>query len=137
MNCENTRTLCPSSTTSASWGKSMSSLALGSPICARVDQARDGRPPDGAAAERFEHFDLRAVQLGGVLAQRGLAVVGPQLFVELALVGFHVAVERLLGLLGKVLHDLRLGAPEDERPERLGQERAVRSTLGARPRRTS
>ena len=51
--------------------------------------------------------------------------MGPELVVELALGGLHVAVEGLLDLLGQVLDDLRLGAAEDERPQGLGQEGAV------------
>ena len=81
--------------------------------------------------EGFEDLDLRAVQLGRLLAQEGRAVVGAELFVDLALGGLHVAVEGLLGLLGEVLDDLRLGPPEDERLERPGQQRAVLGLEGA------
>ncbi len=51
--------------------------------------------------------------------------MGPQLVVAAPLLGLHVAVEGLLGLLGKVLDDLLLGASEDERPQRLGQQDAI------------
>ena len=105
VNCEKTRTLCPSSTTSAIEGRSMSSLALGSAARLGVDQAGVA----GGLAEpqqRLEDLDLGPVQLGGVLAQQGVAVVGPQLVVAAPLLGLHVAVERLLGLLGQVLDDL-------------------------------
>ena len=51
--------------------------------------------------------------------------MGPELLVDLPLRRLHVAVEGLLGLLGEVLDDLRLGPAEDERPERLGQQDAV------------
>ena len=72
----------------------------------RVDQA--GVAGGLAEPEQgLEDLDLRAVQLGGVLAQQRLAVVRPELLVELALRRLHVAVEGLLGLLGEVLDDLR------------------------------
>ena len=99
-------------------------MALGSPARLGVDQAGVA----GGLAEPqqgLEDLDLGPVQLGRVLAQEGVAVVGPQLVVELPLRRLQVAVEGLLGLLGEVLDDLRLGAAEDERPERLGQQDAV------------
>ena len=83
VNWEKTRTLCPSSTTSAICGRSMSSLALGSPAQLGVDQAGVA----GGLAEpqeRLEDLDLRPVQLGGVLAQERVAVVLPQLVVAAA-----------------------------------------------------
>ena len=124
MNCEKTRTLCPSSTTSLIWGRSMSSLALGSP--ARVGSIRPGWQAawrSRRSASRTSIFD-RFSSAASLREQRA-AVVRPELLVELALRGLHVAVEGLLRLLGKVLDDLRLGPAEDERPQRLGQERAV------------
>ena len=102
----------------------MSSLALGSAGQLGADQARVAgglaEPQEG-----FEDLDLGAVQLGGVLAQQRIAVVCPQLVVAAPLLGLHVAVEGLLGLLGQVLDDLLLGAAEDERPQGLGQQDAV------------
>ena len=82
----------------------------------------------------FEDLDLGPVQLGGIFAQESIAVVDPQLVVAAPLLGFHVAVEGLLGLLGQVLDDLLLGAAEDERPQGLGQQDAVGSRrAGAGP----
>ena len=99
-------------------------MALGSPP--RVGSIRPGWQAAWRSRKQgFENLDLRPVQLGGLLAEQGLAVVCPELLVDLALGRLHVAVEGLLGLLGEVLDDLRLGAPEDERPERLGQQGAV------------
>jgi hypothetical protein len=51
--------------------------------------------------------------------------VDSQLVVAPPLIGLHVAVQGLLGLLGEVLDDLLLGPAEDERPQRLGQQDAV------------
>ena len=69
VNCEKTRTLCPSSTTSLIWGRSMSSLALGS--AARVGSIRPGwQAAWRSRSKRFEDLDLRPVQLGGVLAEQ-------------------------------------------------------------------
>ena len=80
-------------------------MALGSVLSVGVDQAGVAgglaEPQEG-----LEDLDLGPVQLGGVLAQEGIAVVGPQLVVAATLLGLHVAVEGLLGLLGQVLDDL-------------------------------
>ncbi len=90
----------------------------------RVDQRRvAGRLSE--AEEGFQDLDLRPVQLGGLLAEERRAVVGAELFVDGTLGRLHVAVEGLLGLLREVLHDLRLGPPEDERPQRAGEELAL------------
>ena len=70
--------------------------------------------------ERLQDLDLGPAQLGGVLAQEGLAVVGLEVLVELPLRRLEVAEQGLLELLGEVLDDLRLGPPEDERPEGAG-----------------
>ena len=122
VNCEKTRTLCPSSTHLGELRQEHVELGAGLAGAARVDQAGVA----GGLAEpqeRLEDLDLGLGSARGVLDARSerLAVVVAQLVVELALRGLQVAVEGLLGLLGQVLDDLRLGAAEDERPQRLGE----------------
>ena len=103
-------------------------LGAGVAGAGRVDQAgvagRLAEPQQG-----FEDLDLRAVEVGLALAEQGLAVVGPQVLVDLPLGRLHVAVEGLLELVGQVLDDLRLGPAEDERPEGAGQQSA-RAVVG-------
>ena len=56
--------------------------------------------------------------------QQRVAVVLAQFVVELALGGLQLAVDGLLGLGGKFRRHLLLGAAQDERPQRVGQQAA-------------
>ena len=56
--------------------------------------------------------------------QQRVAVVLAQFVVKLALGGFHLAVDGLLGFGGKFRRYLRLGPAEDERAQRVGQQAA-------------
>ena len=106
-------------------------MALGSAVASRVDQAGVA----GGLAEPqqgLEDLDLRPVQLGRCPCARGHRGSGPAARrSSWRCVGLHVAVERLLGLLGQILDDLGLGAAEDERlrgpwPARRGRRRRGR-----------
>ncbi len=70
------------------------------------------------AQQGFEHHDLRFRQALGFdrAAAETVAVVLPQLVVELALRRLQFAVDGLLGLGRQFPRDLVLGAPQDKRP---------------------
>ena len=87
----------------------------------------------------LEHLDLRPPEpVAPDLAEQRRAVVVPQLVVQLSLGGLQLAVQRLLGLGGKVLRHLLLGAPQHEGPQaagddghRVGIEAPGRRSVGA------
>ena len=75
--------------------------------------------------QRLQHLDLGFRQaLRGHRLQQRIAVVQAQFVVELALRGLQLAEEGLLGFGRKLARHLLLGAPQNERAQRVGQQDA-------------
>src|SRR5262249_12569599 len=75
--------------------------------------------------QRLQDVDLRSGEAVAVDGREQRApIMVPQLVIDGTLWGLELTVERLLGAAGKLGGYLRLRAPEDERPERAGEQLA-------------
>ena len=86
-----------------------------------IDQSRmAGRLAQ--AQQRFEHLNLElSGSIRGAVFQQARAVVIAQLVVELFVLGFEIAVNRLLGLFRQLGGDLAFRASENKRPQRFSK----------------